>query len=137
MYRAHTVSVGIAVEPAKVYAFTADPANLPLWAPGFVKSIEQRGASWIAQTSLGEVAFRFAPSNDLGVLDHDVELPEGTFHNPMRVIPNGAGSEVLFTLLQLPGVSDQQFQQDMDTVRADLNKLRTLLQHGHGENTRA
>jgi hypothetical protein len=63
------------------------------------------------------------------VLDHDVDLPGGTVHNPMRVIPNGAGSEVLFTLIQLPGVSDAQFQQDMDTVRADLNKLRTLLEH--------
>jgi hypothetical protein len=73
--------------------------------------------------------FRFAPPNDFGVLDHDVDLPTGTFHNPMRVIPNGSGSEVLFTLVQLPDVSDQQFQQDMDTIRADLNKLRTLLEH--------
>ena len=71
------------------------------------------------------------PTNDLGALDHDVDLPTGTFHNPMRVIPNGTGSEVLFTLIQLPDVSDEQFQQDMDTVRADLNKLRTVLEHLH------
>lgn len=133
MYRAHTVSMGIAVEPGKVYAFAADPANLAVWAPGFVKSMEKRGSEWVAQTSLGEAVFRFAPPNDLGVLDHDVTLPSGTFHNPMRVVPNGTGSEVLFTLLQLPGISDQQFQQDMDTVRADLNKLRTVLEHcNHG-----
>jgi hypothetical protein len=129
MYRAHTVSVGIAVDPKTVYAYASDPANMPLWAPGFVKTIEKQGESWIAQTSLGQVAFRFAPTNDLGVLDHDVHLPNGPVHNPMRVIPNGEGSEVLFTLIQLPGVSDAQFQQDMDTVRADLNKLRTLLEH--------
>ena len=132
MYRAHTVSVGIAVEPGTVYAYASDPANLPTWAPGFVKSIEKQGARWIAQTSLGQVAFRFAPPNDLGVLDHDVDLSNTSFHNPMRVIPNGTGSEVLFTLLQLQGVSDEQFQRDMDTVRADLNKLRTVLEHRYG-----
>jgi hypothetical protein len=67
----------------------------------------------------------------MGVLDHDVELPGGIFHNPMRVIPNGAGSEVLFTVVQFPGISDEQFEADLNTVRADLNKLRTVLEHRH------
>lgn len=129
MYRAHTVSVGIAMDPKTVYAYAGNPANLPMWAPGFVHSIREHGAAWIAKTTLGEVTFRFAPANQFGVLDHDVELPNATFHNPMRVVPNGAGSEVLFTLLQLPGVTDEQFQKDMDAVRSDLNKLRTILEH--------
>lgn len=129
MHRAHTVSVGIAAEPAAIYAFASDPANLPAWAPGMVKSIEKVGDSWVAQTPLGEVIFRFVAANTLGVLDHDVEAGGRTFHNPMRVVPNGSGGEVLFTLLQLPEVTDEQFQQDMDTVRADLNKLRTILEH--------
>ena len=133
MYRAHTVSVGIALDPGTVYAFASDPSNLPVWAPGFVKSIEKQGDTWIAQTTLGQVTVRFAPANDLGVIDHEVDLPSGTFHNAMRVIPNGLGSEVLFTLIQLPGVSDEQFQRDMDTVRADLNKLRTVLEHRYGD----
>ena len=132
MYRTHTVSVGIAVAPRTVYAYASDPANLPVWAPGFVKSIEQRDGHWVAQTALGEAVFRFAPANAFGVLDHDVELPAGVFHNPMRVVPNGAGCEVLFTLVQLPGMSDEQFKSDLDTVRADLNKLRTVMEHANG-----
>jgi hypothetical protein len=133
MNRAHTVSVGIAVDPREVYAYASNPANLPTWAPGFFKAVERRGSQWIAQTTLGEVKFRFAADNEFGVLDHDVELPSGTFHNPMRVVPNGSGSEVLFTLIQLPEISDAQFKIDMDTVRADLNKLRTVLEHRHTE----
>jgi len=129
MYRAHTVSVGIEVDPKTVYAYASDPANLPEWAPGFVKSIEKKSGHWVAQTTLGDVRVRFAATNEMGVLDHQVELPSGTVHNPVRVVPNGTGSEVLFTLIQLPGISDEQFDTDMDTVRADLNKLRTVLEH--------
>lgn len=128
VYRAETVSVYIAVDPAAVYAFAADPLNLPAWAPGFVQAVERRGDFWVARTTLGDATFRFAPPNALGVLDHDVELPHGRFHNPMRVIPNGTGSEVLFTLMQLPGVTDEQFAADMHTVRADLLRLKQVLE---------
>lgn len=68
-----------------------------------VKSMEKKGDKWVAQTVLGPTTFQFAPPNDLGVLDHDVEIAGGKFHNPMRVVPNGKGS--------------------------DLNKLRTVLEH--------
>ena len=132
MYRAHTVSVAVAVDPGKAYVYAADPTNLPAWAPAFVKSIERRGELWFAQTTLGEARFRFAPPNTYGVLDHDVELPSGTFHNPMRVIPNGRGCEILFTLLQLPGVSDEDFKSDLETVRDDLKTLRAELEKRFG-----
>jgi hypothetical protein len=128
MFRAHTVSVGIERTPQEVYAFASDPANLPVWALGLVKDIQQRNGQWIADTALGEARVRFAQANDLGVLDHEVELSSRTFHNAMRVVPNGAGAEVLFTALQFQGVSDEQFAQDLDTIRADLNKLRTVLE---------
>ena len=129
MYRTHTVSVGISADPAVVYAFASRPENLPVWAPGFVHAIERRGESWFAQTSLGEAKVSFAPRNDFGVIDHDVEIGSTTFHNAVRVIPNGAGSEVLFTAIQFPGVDDQQFKTDLEVVRSDLNKLRTVLEH--------
>jgi Polyketide cyclase / dehydrase and lipid transport len=133
MYRAHTVSVAVAVPPTEAYAYVSDPSNLPSWAPGFVKSIERRGEAWVARTTLGEATFRFAPVNTFGVLDHDVELAAGTFHNAMRVIPNGVGSEILFTVLQLSGMNDEQFLEDLETVRRDLGTLRTLLERKHGD----
>ena len=132
MYRAHTVSVAVAVPPQRAYAYIADPANLPKWASGFVKSIEKRGDEWIAETTLGQARFRFAPANELGVLDHDVDLPAGKFHNPMRVVPNGKGCEVLLTALQVPGISDAQFSGDLEIVRRDLGTLRDILEQMHG-----
>ncbi|MET0211043.1 MAG: SRPBCC family protein [Burkholderiaceae bacterium] len=132
MQRTHTVSVGIAVTPQQAYDYASDPANLPTWAPGFVRSIERQGDHWVAETPLGAARMSFAPPNKFGVLDHDVELPGSTFHNPVRVIPNGSGCEVLFTLVQLPEISDSQFDTDLEVVRADLNKLRTVLEHQSG-----
>jgi Polyketide cyclase / dehydrase and lipid transport len=128
MFRSVTVSVSVAAPPGVAYDFASDPRHLPDWAGGFVSAIERRGSAWVAQTSLGEATFRFAPRNAFGVLDHDVELPAGSFHNPMRVIPNGTGCEILFTLLQLPGTDDAAFAADAETVRGDLLRLRQQLE---------
>jgi hypothetical protein len=75
------------------------------------------------------VRVRFVERNALGVLDHDV-LPESgaTVHVPMRVIPNGSGSEVVFTLFRAPNVSDQKFSEDASWVEKDLNTLKRLLE---------
>ena len=53
--------------------------------------------SWIRPTAGSSSSSR--SEHDHGVLDHDVTLPSGeTVHNPMRVIPDGDGCEVVFTL---------------------------------------
>ena len=64
----------------------------------------------------------------LGVPDHDVLESGVTVHNPIRVVPNGSGSTVIFTLMRQPGVSPQQFNQDAKTVQRDLETLRALLE---------
>jgi len=64
--------------------------NLPRWASGIGTSIANVNGGWIAQTPQGPVKVRFAPRNDLGVLDHYVTLPTGVkIYIPLRVIPNG------------------------------------------------
>lgn len=132
MYPSRTVSVSISVDVANTCAYASNPANLPAWAPGFVSSIGQRGDEWVATTTLGEARFRFAAPNPFGVVDHDVEVGGKHYHNPMRIIPNGSGSEVLFTLLKLPGVDDAQFARDAETVLADLRQLKRVLEQQHG-----
>jgi hypothetical protein len=128
MFRAHTVSVAIAVDPQQAYTYASDPQNLPTWALGFVHSVEKHGNNWIARTILGEARLRFTPFNTFGVLDHDVEIGTQRFHNAMRVIPNGDGCEVLFTVLQRADVSDEQYQRDLETVRKDLQSLKQVLE---------
>ena len=79
---------------------------------------------------MGRVVVAFAPPNDFGVVDHDVTLPDGeTVRNPMRVIPNGDGCDVVFTVRRRPGMSDTDFAADVGAVAADLAALRTLMEH--------
>lgn len=111
-----------------VYAYASDPAHLPAWAKGLGGSIEKIDGQWVADSStLGRVVVSFTPHNELGVLDHDVTLPSGeTVHNPVRVIADGTGSEVVFTLRRQPGMSDADFRRDADMVAADLARLKGL-----------
>ena len=73
----------------------------------------------------------FAPPNDFGVVDHVVTpLTSGgpAVDVPLRVVPNGSGSEVLLTLFQQPGMSDAQYAADATLVQADLARLKHALE---------
>lgn len=126
----HHISVTINRRPADVYEFASDPRNLPRWAAGLARSeVRKEGDAWIAQSPLGRVNIRFAERNPYGVLDHDVTLESGvTVHNPMRVVPNGEGSEFSFTLIRQPGMSDEEFAKDKAAVERDLGTLKGLLE---------
>jgi hypothetical protein len=129
MMASRTISVSISASPEQVYEFAGNPANLPKWAPGFVRSIANRDGQWVAETTIGEVTFHFAQRNAFGVLDHGVTLPSGeSFFNPMRVVANGQGSEVLFTLFQPPPMTDAEFERDAKVVLGDLEKLKAVIE---------
>jgi hypothetical protein len=123
------VSVSIARPPGEVYAFAADPDNLTRWAQGLASALQREGDSWVATSPMGRVSIRFTEPNPHGVLDHDVTLPSGeTVHNPMRVLPNASGSEVVFSIFRRPGVTDSQLEADAAAVSRDLTALKTLVE---------
>ncbi|HUL05794.1 MAG TPA: hypothetical protein VLV76_05640, partial [Candidatus Acidoferrum sp.] len=64
-----------------------------------------------------------------GVLDHWVTLASGAeLHMPVRVVPNGSGCEVMFTLFRQPGMTDEIFARDAAWVTKDLTALKALLE---------
>jgi hypothetical protein len=122
--QALTVSVSCTAPADVVYAFASNPQNLPRWAAGLCKSVAQFDGRWIVESPMGTLDFEFTPANRFGVLDHRVVLESGeTFDNPMRVIANGEGSEILFTLFRQPAMSAADFERDSGLVRADLETL--------------
>lgn len=124
------ISVYIDRPPKDVYAFASNPRNLPVWAAGLASSEVKRDEDeWIVDAPFGKAKIRFSQANELGVMDHDVELDSGVVvHNPMRVVPNGEGSEFIFTLLRQPGMSEKQFEEDEQAVAKDLQTLKMFLE---------
>jgi hypothetical protein len=103
--------------------------KMPLWAAGLASGLTPQGENWIASGPLGDVVVKFAPTNDFGVIDHVVTMPDGLeVYNALRVSPNGDGCEIAFTVLQLPGMSDDDFKNDAELVYKDLITLKKLLE---------
>lgn len=123
------LSVSIDRPVAEVYEYTSNPANVPQWAPGLGRTVEQIDGQWFADSPMGRITFAFAPRNEFGVLDHEVTMPSGdVVHNPMRVLADGAGSEVVFTLRRLPQLSDEEFERDAAAVTSDLFALKRVVE---------
>jgi hypothetical protein len=113
----------------EVYGFAGRPENMPLWASGLASGLAQDGDDWIARGVLGTVRVSFVPPNEFGIIDHTVTIESGLrVYNALRVVPNGDGCEVMFTVLRLPGMSDEQFAADAAHVQTDLGTLKTLME---------
>jgi hypothetical protein len=124
---ARTISESIDCPPDRVYEFVSDPRNLPRWS--FFGAVTRDGEEWRVETPEGTVGFRFIERNALGVLDHVVTLGSGEeVRVPMRVVPNGDGSEVLLTVFRSPGTTEQAFAADAGQVQRDLATLKRVLE---------
>jgi hypothetical protein len=127
-----SVHVNITIDRSAddVYAFASDPRNLSSWAAGLAqREVTLVDGVWVADSPMGRVTVEFASSNPFGVVDHRVTLPSGeTVSNPMRVIPNGDGCDVVFTVQRRAGVSAEGFAADRQAVADDLATLREVMQ---------
>jgi hypothetical protein len=113
----------------EVYEYAVDPTNVPEWAPGLGTAVEHVEGQWFVESPMGRVGLTFAERNGFGVLDHEVTLPSGdVVYNPMRVMPDGDGSEVVFVLRRRPGMSDDDFERDAAAVTADLGRLKRIIE---------
>jgi uncharacterized protein YndB with AHSA1/START domain len=129
MTESRTVSISIRRPPAEVYDFLAEPANFPRWSI-FITAISRDGDEWLATTPGGTVRISFTPRNDFGIVDHSVTVsPALQIYVPLRVVANGDdGSEVIFTVFRLPGMTAVQFAEDLEMVTTDLAGLKRVLE---------
>lgn len=127
--KSRIVSVSIERPPKEVFQYVSNPENLPKWATAFCRSVRKAGDEWIVETPDGPMTIKFVGPNGLGVLDHYVSPAPGVeVFNPMRVVPNGDGSEVMFTLFQPTDVSEERFAKDAAMVEHDLSTLKKVLE---------
>jgi hypothetical protein len=129
MNAALTLSVSIEQPPVAVYGFIAEPGNLPKWSLFILSSELRDDGVWRIETQSGPAEVRFAARNNFGVVDHWVRLnPETEVYVPLRVVANGNGSEVLFTVFRQPEMTDAAYEADIELVRKDLLSLKAVLE---------
>jgi hypothetical protein len=126
--RSNTEHVTIDVDHRRLFAFLADPANLPKWAVGFCRAIRREGERWLVQTHQGEVAIRYVTHPSMGIIDFYISLAPGTEAAAFsRVLPNGDGSEYVLTQFQTPGLPDHVFEGQVRALKEELVVLRALM----------
>jgi hypothetical protein len=129
IHESRTVTVSVDRDWREVYDFASIPENLQRWAAGLGVRFEKSGEDWLAESPDGlAIRIRFSPPNDFGVLDHFVVADGREIRNAMRVVANGTGAEMMFTLLRTPDMTEDAFEADATAVARDLNALKTLLE---------
>ena len=127
--RSDTQTITIATKPKEVLSFVGDGDNLPRWAIGFAKSVHRSGPVWIVQSGHGEVPTKIVVDEPAGTVDFHMEPAPGAEASAYaRVVPNGEGSEFIFTQMQQPGVPDELFEQLVAAVRHELAALKAQLE---------
>jgi uncharacterized protein YndB with AHSA1/START domain len=135
MRRSHTIALLIDVPCDTVYRFLAEPRNYAEWAAVDPLTFKPLGnGDWQAEVRYGGIRhIRFTPPNAFGILDHAVFLPgETPLVMPMRVTPHDGGTELTFTFLQRPGMSDENFGSTVEWITTDFLTLKTLLEARFG-----
>ncbi|TGL93086.1 SRPBCC family protein [Leptospira barantonii] len=129
------ISVSVRVACKTAYRFLSEPTNFPEWASGLCKSIRPGSkGEWIIEAPQGTLKAIFTPENEYGILDHTVILPNGTkIANPLRILHNGEGSEIIFSLFKVADMTSEKFEEDAAWVKKDLGELKILLESKFGE----
>lgn len=120
-------------QPLPVVAATAgDPRRLPEWAAGLAGASITRSAQegvWVTESPMGRALVRFLDDDDPAVLDHEVTLPDGSITlNRFRARALDRGTELVFEVPAAPGSSAADQARDVELVRADLERLKGLLE---------
>lgn len=128
--RSDTRAVTIDAPPDAVFAFVADPANLPAWAVGFCHAIrsDTAGDRWVVTTAHGEVPIRYVTDGRAGTIDFYLSVAAGSEVAAFsRVVPNGLGTDYIFTQFQSVGMPDEAFDTQVRALVEELQVLRGLM----------
>ncbi len=126
-----TLTVTIDAPFAQVAHDLADPLNHPEWAQEFFASKAEALTGDTVRAAVpamgGEVKFRIDADEERGIFDlylAPLEAPGYGPPLPVRLIPNGGGVDVLWTLARLSGVSDDAWRQGLASMQRELEQLR-------------
>jgi hypothetical protein len=126
----HTLTVTIDAPLAQVAADLGDPTTHPEWATEFYAGPVRPtpGGEFVATVPMmgGQVRHKIDADIARGILDLYFAPPGAPYGPPLpvRLVPNGDGVDVLWTLARFPGVSDQAWQQGLAAMARELQALK-------------
>ncbi len=107
-----TLTASLQRDPQAAFEWISDPANLPAWAA-------------MVGSPGGPLRVRFIREDRARVVDILVQVSEGVeLTHAIRLVANGEGSEIVWTLVKPEGLSDSAFQDQLRWAANALNVLR-------------
>ena len=120
--RSETRQISIDATPGDVLKIVGDARTLPRWAPNFAATVEPAGDHWLINGDT-EIDLRVDRARGTADIVSARDPQRGAF---TRVIPNGAGSEYLFTLFFPEGTDEAAVIAQMAVVEEELRTVRAL-----------
>ena len=131
--RSQTQSVTIEAHPDTVYAFVADPRNLPRWASTFaLRMWPADHDEWVVPSSAGEVRVRYEADPRRRTVDVHMRPVQPTpgveGMAASRVVPNGRNAEYVFTMFQFDGMPNEVWQGQLEELPLELVRLKEAVE---------
>ncbi|MDZ5621750.1 SRPBCC family protein [Nocardioides bizhenqiangii] len=124
--RSATRAAHIPSAPSAVTDYLADPRNLREWAPDFAESVTEQAGLWQVSKGTGSRMVRVRTAPGLGVVDF-VSADDSGLGAFLRVLPDGLGSHVTFTIVFPAGTPEQAILAEMEGVDRELRALQSVL----------
>ena len=130
-FTSSTLAITIDAPLEQVAADLADPTSHPEWATEFfsgpvVPTPDGEFRATVPRMG-GDVRLRVDTDRACGRVDlylAPLDAPYGP-PLPIRVVPNGDGCDVLFTLNRFPGTPDEAWEEGLTSMRRELENLRS------------
>lgn len=130
MFETKTLTVSIDASFETVFNDLSEPTTHPEWAVEFFHGkAERRGdGEIVANVPRMGGAVRIKVDSDVssGVIDVFLAPGEQAFGSPIpvRLLENGSGVDVLWTLARSPGMPDTAWTEGLNSMQAELQKLK-------------
>ncbi len=123
--RSRTVTAVFPAPKERVFEYMSDIDNLPRWATEFARELKVVDGRHVVVNGLGEFVFKIESDADTGVVDMYAGPTEdelGVFPTRVVELPGGA-SAYTFTLFQAPGMPDELFDSQYESLRREFENL--------------
>jgi len=124
-----TVTAVLDAPKEEVFGFLSKIDNLPVWATEFARELRYEDGKATVVNNLGEFLFAIQADERSGVID----MYAGPSEDQMALFPTrvvelpGGASAYSFTMFQGPGMSDELFESQHQSLLREFDNIRARL----------